>query len=160
MLLLQRTVWSALLLLAQLVEEDQLPRGPALFNPSQPLGGKSCRGCKILSGGFISAVKYGCKPCFERAHAYLRACKVNRRSALTLPPQTWRRSSAGRAAAVSLIRSLCSSSSSSFLFLCRLRADSTQGAMWCVSALSSGLSTVGVRRNVGSEHTKWRKWKA
>lgn len=64
---------------------------------------KSYRGCKVLSGGFIHRHEIWTQASFERVPVYCRAREVNQRSALTLPPQIWRHSSAGRAeAAVSL----------------------------------------------------------
>lgn len=79
---------------------------PSPPQPRQPLGGELHSGCKILSGGYISAMKYGCEPrvcaCPSvRVHLH----KVNWRSTLTLPPETWRQSRAGKAAAVSLTHS-------------------------------------------------------
>lgn len=95
-----------------------------------------------------------------RLSVYVRPCKVNWRSALTLQSQTWRHSNVGKAAVVSLSHSPAlslslyssSSSSSSLQCYCSSCADNMQGAMWCGSVLSSGLSTVGAGRNVGSEH--------
>lgn len=130
------------------------PPGARPSSTPQPLGGKSCRGCKILSGGFISAMKYGCKPCLSvRLPIYVHV-------RLTGGQRSLCRHRFGGAPALGeqrqcLLFAPCALPPRPlFLFRCRLRADSTQGAMWCVSALSSGLSTVGVRRNVGSEHTK------
>lgn len=80
-------------------------RGPAQPPPLPAAAWerKSHRGCKAPSGGFIHRHEIWTQASFERVPAYLRARKVNRRSALTLPPQTWRHSSAERAeAAVSL----------------------------------------------------------
>lgn len=80
---------------------------PSPPQPRQPLGGELHSGCKRLSGGYISAMKYGCEPrvcaCPSvRVHLH----KVNWRSTLTLPPETWRQSRAGKAAAaVSLTHS-------------------------------------------------------
>ena len=80
--------------------------GPVPPKPSQPLGGELCSGCKIRSGGYISAMKYGCKPCVRVClTVYVHPRKVNWRSTLTLPPQAWLRSNAGKAAAVSLTHS-------------------------------------------------------
>lgn len=67
---------------------------------------KSYRGCKVPSGGFVHRHEIWTQASFESVPAYLRARKVNWRSALTLPPQTWRHSSAGRAAAAVSLYSL------------------------------------------------------
>lgn len=91
---------------------------PGPLQPSQPLGGELRSGCKILSGGYVSAMKYGCKPCVSaRLAIYVRLRKVNWRSMLTLPPQTWRHSNVGKAAAVSLTQSLSYIPLSVLLFL-------------------------------------------
>lgn len=133
---------------------------PSPPQPRQPLGGELHSGCKILSSGYISAMKYGCEPrvcACPSVRVHLR--KVNWRSTLTLPPETWRQSRAGKAAAVSLTHSPSYVLLFVLLFfvtLFFLCADSMQGAMWPVSVLSSGLSTVCVRRKVGSLST--RSW--
>ena len=91
---------------------------PGPPQPSQPLGGELRSGCKILSGGYISAMKYGCKPCVSACPAiYVCPRKVNWRSTLTSPPQTWRRSNVGKAAAVSLTQPPCYIPLSVLLFL-------------------------------------------
>ena len=106
-------------------------------------------------------MKYGCKPCVSACTRLFTCVRVRLtggqrslcRHGLGGTPNV------GKAAAVSLTHSLArpvplpvrssSSSSSSRQCYCSLRADNMQGAMWCVSVLSSGLSTVGVREKCG-----------
>ena len=160
--------WSALLLLARPVEEEQ-PPGPALrshlshWEVSSAVGVKYCRADIFLQWNMDASLVW--------AHARLFTCV---RVRLTGGQRSLHRHRLGGAPTLEKQRqclllslratslSLCSSSSSSSCCqrFCSLRADNMQGAMWCVSVLSSGLSTVGARRNVGSEHEKWRKWKA
>lgn len=126
---------------------------PGPPRPSQPLGGELRSGCKILSGGYISAMKYGCKPCVS-FHVRLTGgqrslCHHRLGGSPTLEKQPQ-----------CLLLILCPVPRYVLFLLffsqcyCSLCADNVQGAMWRVSVLSSGLSTVGVGRNVGSEHKK------
>lgn len=98
-------------------------RGPA-HPPPQPLPGRE----SLTQGAKYRQAEIWTQALFERVPAYLRAHRVNRRSSHTLPLQTWRHSSAGRAAAAVSLHSL----SALFLLVlfysaqvaCRLQAGS------------------------------------
>lgn len=132
---------------------------PSPPQPRQPLGGELHSGCKILSGGYISAMKYGCEPrvcaciCTRLTGGQRSLC----RQRLGGSPELGKQQQCLLLTPHPMSCSLCSSSSSPSSFsqcYCSLRADSMQGAMWPVSVLSSGLSTVCVRRKVGSLSTR------
>lgn len=159
-LLLQMIVWLGLLLLAQLVEEEQAP-GPALLSPLSHWEVSSAVGVKYCQADIFLLWNMDASLVWARACLCLCICvrltggqRSLCRQRLGSTPEL------GKQQQQCLLLTPCpmssypcsssSSSSSSCRCYCSLCADSMQRAMWCVSALSSGLSTVCVRRKVGS----------
>ena len=159
-----------MLLLARPLEEEQPPPGLALLSRwevGSAVGVKYCRADIFLLWNMDASLVWACACLCMCIRVRLTGGQRSLcRHRLGSTPAL------GKEAAVSLssppcpIPSLCSSSSSSSS--CHRDyspcAGNTQGAMWCGSVLSSGLSTVcvcvcGGGGCVGSEQ-RWRQWKS